>query len=91
MPLCTPDGESAAEKRSSDQLIGEYRALSRQPGAVACFGERPDTDDEAAYVTAIRSLDGGLTWSPMGGEPGDEHLTAFSTRSLCPKPKCRRR
>jgi isoquinoline 1-oxidoreductase beta subunit len=67
--------ESAAEKRGSDQLVEEYRALARQPGRVAgAHGDaeaalaRAEMMIEAEYVfpylahATMEPLDGFLRW-----------------------------
>jgi isoquinoline 1-oxidoreductase subunit beta len=67
--------ESAAEKRSSDQLVEEYRALAQRPGRVAsAHGDaeaalaRADKVIEAEYVfpylahATMEPLDGFLQW-----------------------------
>jgi isoquinoline 1-oxidoreductase subunit beta len=73
--------ESAAEKRSSDQLIKEYRALSRQPGAVA--GKHGDA--EAALARADKAIEAEfvfpyLAHAPM--EPLDGYLRWDGEKAL---------
>src|SRR5262245_270380 len=73
--------EATAEKRSSEQLIEEYRALSRQPGAVA--GTHGDA--EAALARADRVIEAEfvfpyLAHAPM--EPLDGYLRWDGARAV---------